>query len=353
MVLLAINKVTLNTMKQIILLLITLLFSSATLAEEAILYIRGLAEGATVYLDGEKIGKIDKKGRLIHKISTGRYHLRATKTGKVWDEVVDQRVVVTAPITNLSLIPLKVPLELSKFLDGYMTIIPGGIFEMGDLVGNGQDDEKPVHLVQVKPFRMGKTELPFSLYDQYLQATNQSPSEEKFGHANDHGWGREDRPAINISWDDAQAFITWLNKASQPEQPYRLPTEAEWEYAARAGTETDYWWGSEIGTNNANCPHCGSQWDDSKTAPVASFNPNPYGLYDTAGNVWEWVQDCYEASYNDAPSDSSAVAGRGCYRVIRGGSWYFGPRNVRVSNRNGYRANYRSNDLGFRLAQDL
>ena len=344
-------------MKQITLLLATLIFTTSTLAEDAVLYIRGLT-GTTVYLDGEKIGKIDQKGRLIHKTAAGQHHLRASKDGKVWNEAINQHVLITAPITNLNLGSSEVPLFLDSLLKGYMVPIPGGLFEMGDLTGNGDDDEKPVHLVQIQPFRMGKTELPFTFYDSYLKATNlkatnQKASNEKFEHANDHGWGRGDRPAINVSWDDAQAFIQWLNEATQPEKPYRLPTEAEWEYAARAGTETDYWWGNSIGRNNANCDGCGSQWDDKKTAPVASFQPNPYGLYDTVGNVWEWVEDCYSENYNNAPSDGSAVAGSGCPRVIRGGSWGNGPRGTRVSCRYWSGSVNRLFSLGFRLAQDL
>jgi len=238
-------------------------------------------------------------------------------------------------------------------LESAMITIPGGIFEMGDLTGNGEDNEKPAHRVEVKPFRMGKTEVPFTLYDSYLKATNQKAGDRKFERANDHGWGRGDRPAINVSWDDAQAFIQWLNEAAQPEKPYRLPTEAEWEYAARGGTETDYWWGNSIGSNNANCNGCGSPWDKKMTAPVASFQPNPYGLYDTVGNVWEWVEDCYSGTYNNAPSDGSAVARSGCFRVIRGGSWYSYPGYTRVSYRYWSWTSGRNNFLGFRLAQDL
>jgi len=336
-------------MKQITLLLITLIFATSTLAEDAILYIRGLTTGTTVYLDGEEIGKIDGKGRLIYKTAIGIYDLRATKDEKVWREVTDQVILVTAPITNLHLTPTKIPVTLYKMLSGYMVPIPGGLFEMGDLRGNGDDDEIPVRLVMVKPFRMGKTELPFTLYDSYL---NQKASDKKYGRANDHGWGRGDRPAINLSWEDAQRFIQWLNETTQPEKPYRLPTEAEWEYAARGGTETDYWWGNSIGNNNANCFGCDSQWDNKMTAPVASFQPNPYGLYDTVGNVWEWVEDC-KGDNNHAPVDGSMVASSDHYCVVRGGSWSNNPRNTRVSNRYKYRTYSRDNVLGFRLAQDL
>ena len=116
-------------------------------------------------------------------------------------------------------------------------------------------------------------------------------------------------------------------------KPYRLPTEAEWEFAARAGKETIYWWGNEMKSGMANCAGCGSQWDNKLTAPVGSFQPNPFGLYDTAGNVWEWVEDCDHDNYNGAPTDGSAwkkEGGGNCYmRVFRGGSWYNDVWNLR------------------------
>jgi formylglycine-generating enzyme required for sulfatase activity len=114
----------------------------------------------------------------------------------------------------------------------------------------------------------------------------------------------DDRPVENVSWDDIQEFLKRLN-ADNSGKPYRLPTEAEWEYAAPAGPTTPYWWGKEIGQGNANCEGCGSRWDNKETAPVGSFKPNPFGLYDTAGNVWEWVQDCWHDGYQGAPADGS------------------------------------------------
>jgi formylglycine-generating enzyme required for sulfatase activity len=106
------------------------------------------------------------------------------------------------------------------------------------------------------------------------------------------GWGTGNRPVINVSWKDAVAYAEWLSE--QTGKRYRLPSEAEWEYAAGAGTETKYWWGNEVGINRANCDGCGSQWDNKQTAPVGSFDANPLGLYDTAGKVFEWVQDCWK-----------------------------------------------------------
>ncbi len=117
--------------------------------------------------------------------------------------------------------------------------------------------------------------------------------------AADSGYGRDTKPVINVSWDDAQTYVAWLSKMTG--QTYRLLTEAEWEYAARAGTTTAYYWGDDIGKNNANCNGCGSEWDAKQTSPVGSFKPNAFGLYDMAGNVWQWVQDCYHDRYNEQP----------------------------------------------------
>ena len=160
---------------------------------------------------------------------------------------------------------------------------------------------------------------------------------------------------INISWQDAVEYTKWLS--GQTGKRYRLPSEAEWEYAARAGTETPYWWGNEMRPGIANCNGCGSPWDNKQTAPVGTFNPNPFGLYETAGNVWEWVEDCWHGNYNGAPADGSAwkeKSGGDCgQRVIRGGSWKFGPEALRTSYRPRADAGHREFGIGFRLAQDL
>ena len=138
---------------------------------------------------------------------------------------------------------------------------------------------------------------------------------------------------INVSWDDTQQYVAWLSRMTG--QPYRLLTEAEWEYAARAGTTTAYYWGDEIGKGNANCDGCGSQWDFKQTAPIGSFAPNAFGLYDMAGNVNQWVQDCYHDDYNGAPIDGSAWTSEDCSRrVVRGGSWYYSPLSLRSAIRN-------------------
>jgi formylglycine-generating enzyme required for sulfatase activity len=237
-----------------------------------------------------------------------------------------------------------------------MVVIPEGEFWMGsdrERDPEALDDELPRHRVRIaRSFALGRYPVTFAEYERFAKATGRDlPDDEQ--------WGRGNRPVIHVSWKDAVAYCKWLSE--QTRRRYRLPTEAEWEYAARAGTETRYWWGSEIGQDAkiwANCSSCGSEWDDKQTAPVGSFEPNDFGLHDTAGNVWEWVQDCWHDSYEGAPTDGHKAwgsEGRGdCgLRVLRGGSWDGGPGGLRSAHRGGDNPLGRTNDVGFRLAQDL
>ena len=166
----------------------------------------------------------------------------------------------------------------------------------------------------------------------------------------DESWGRGRRPVINVSWEDAVAYTAWLSEATG--ERYRLPSEAEWEYAARAGSVTKYSWGNEVGHNRANCYRCGSQWDREMTAPVGSFRPNVWGLHDMHGNVWEWVQDCWNGNYQGAPTDGAAWESGDCsQRVLRGGSWDYNPRYLRSANRTNDLTMYRNFTVGFRVAR--
>ncbi|HMV13423.1 MAG TPA: SUMF1/EgtB/PvdO family nonheme iron enzyme, partial [Nitrosomonas sp.] len=198
------------------------------------------------------------------------------------------------------------------------------------------------------PFEIGRYEVTFAQYDAFAKET-------QYPLPDDRGWGRGDRPVINVNWHDAQAYVQWLAKKTG--KKYRLPSEAEWEYVARAGTTTAYWWGEAIGQSNAVCNGCGSQWDNQQTAPIGSFKANGFGVYDTAGNVLEWTQDCWHDDYTDAPTDGSAWleqnGGHCSRRVLRGGSWNFGPQDLRSALRYGVIPSGVNVNIGFRVARDL
>jgi formylglycine-generating enzyme required for sulfatase activity len=225
-----------------------------------------------------------------------------------------------------------------------MVDIPAGTFRMGDLNGKGQPDEKPVHAVTLKGFRLMKHEVTFEQYNVYANAAGK-PLRSSVWPLEDEG--RSNRPAISVSWNDAQEFIAWLN--AQTGLRYRLPTEAEWEYAARAGSSTDYPWGDTFDASRANGSSTGS-------AAVGSFPANAWGLHDMIGNVSEWTQDCYVSSYAGAPVDGKARIGGSCqHRVIRSGGWAQPPPLrplMRVSKRSYAPDAYHDEVIGFRLAQD-
>lgn len=227
-----------------------------------------------------------------------------------------------------------------------MVIIPAGRFRMGDLHGEGDDNEYPVHEVVIAhSFALARHEVTFAEYDRFAKTTGRPLPD-------DEGWGRDQRPVVNVSWLDAHAYARWLSE--QTGQPYRLPTEAEWEYSARAGTESVYWWGDQVMTGFAVCDGCGSDWDGQKTAPVGSTRSNPWGVHDLSGNVDEWVQDCYQPDYRGAPRDGSAEQASGCsQRVMRGGSWFDIPRLIRPASRYRHPADSSRNSWGFRVALDL
>jgi formylglycine-generating enzyme required for sulfatase activity len=204
--------------------------------------------------------------------------------------------------------------------------------------------EGPQHEVSIaKPFAVGKFTVKFTEWDACTAAG-------ACAKANDDGWGRGNRPVIYVSWDDAKQYAAWLSRVSG--KTYRLLSEAEWEYAARAGTSTAYYWGDEIGKGNANCSECGSEWDGKQTAPAGSFKSNAFGLHDMAGNVSQWVEDC--ASYQQASSDGSANTTVYCgQRVIRGGSWSDSPQDLRSAYRSSVDLDNRVSVIGFRVARTL
>ena len=236
----------------------------------------------------------------------------------------------------------------SKLKDGgfgpEMVIVPAGTFWMGSKKGekNAREDEFPCHQVTMAhPFAIGRFPVTFEEYDRYCNATGKNKP-------NDQGWGRGTRPVIDVSWYDARTYCTWLSE--QTGQPYRLPTEVEWEYAARAGTDTAYWWGDDIGVNRANCDGSGSPWSGKQTSPVGSFPPNSFGLYDTAGNVSEWVRDNWHENYPRIPEFERALqSSYSDNKVVRGGSWYDRTDDVRCAIRDRDHPGIRNDLKGFRL----
>ena len=231
-----------------------------------------------------------------------------------------------------------------------MVWIPAGTFRMGDLQGGGDRDEQPVHEVLIKQrFAMSRYEITFAEYDRFAQATgSELPG--------DNGWGRGDRPVINVTWNDAVAYAKWLS--DQTGECYRLPTEAEWEYAARAGTETKYWWGNTASHEYANygqdkcCEGLAvgkDRWE--YTAPVGSFACNPFGVCDMTGNVWEWTCSEYEDKYSGKELTCIKSLGKNDAGpvVIRGGSWVGNPWYIRAADRFRGGVSARVIDFGFRL----
>jgi formylglycine-generating enzyme required for sulfatase activity len=231
-----------------------------------------------------------------------------------------------------------------------MVAVPGGDFTMGspDSEDGHTGAESPRHRVAIaRSFAVSRFEVTFDEWDACIaQGGCAHPP-------GDQGWGRGRRPVINISWDDIQGYLAWISRKTG--KSYRLLSEAEWEYAARAGTDTAYSWGDAVGRGHANCDGCGSQWDNKRTAPVGSFAANGFGLFDMHGNVWEWVQDCPSNSYDEAPQDGTAQTRPNCsYRILRGGAWGSNPRNVRSADRFGYASPHiRSSTYGFRVGRTL
>ena len=231
-----------------------------------------------------------------------------------------------------------------------MVVVPAGSFIMGSPANEAmrRSEEGPQHTVTIRqPLAVSKFELTIDEWDACAAHGGCTQQFDRYPAI-----GRY--PAAGVSWAEAKQYVNWIVKLTG--KPYRLLTEAEWEYAARAGTTTAYFWGDEIGEGNANCTFCGSQWDGTQTAPVGSFAANAFGLHDMHGNVWEWVEDCWHDSYaGNPPADGSAwTAGGNCnIGVIRGGSWNVFPQLLRSAYRDGITDNYRLSNLGVRVGRTL
>jgi len=275
-----------------------------------------------------------------------------------------------------------------------MVLIAGGTFQMGSPQDEaGRDSDEAEHTVTIgKPYAIGRCEVTRGEFSRFVAATGYRTSAEKgegckrwnaaanqVEQDKNLNWRNpgskpydDSHPVVCVSWDDAQEYIKWLNAdLGLPAGTYRLPSEAEWEYAARAGSQTAYFWGAAQPCGFANGADQTAQQTDSEligknwtfaacsdgyafTAPVGRFLPNGFGLYDTAGNAWEWVQDCYHDNYQGAPGDGSAWQQKDCkLRALRGGSWDSGPSSLRSANRNRSRPDGAVDSTGFRLARTL
>lgn len=225
-----------------------------------------------------------------------------------------------------------------------MVVLPRGSFTMGE---PGFGRRTPLHKVTIAyTFAVGRYDVTFEEWDACLADGGCGGYRPP-----DLGWGRGRRPVINVSWGNAQQYVAWLRRKTG--RQYRLLSEAEFEYVARAGSATAFWWGDDVGEGHANCRHCGSQWSGEQTSPVGSFKPNAFGVYDTAGEVTEWVEDRWNATY-EAPTDGRAwETGDQRRRVMRSGSWYNGPDFQHSSYRNADAPRVRNPKLGFRVAVTL
>jgi formylglycine-generating enzyme required for sulfatase activity len=277
--------------------------------------------------------------------------------------------VVPQPSQSNEFAPLKVFRD--RLADGSfgpeMVWIPAGSFRMGDIQGDGDSDEKPVHRVSVGRFAMGKYEVTVGEFRRFVKATGYKTDAEKQGSC--LSWSQafkwveganwrspgfsqaETHPVTCVSWNDGVAYAKWLSQ--QTGKQYRLPTEAEWEYAARAGTETKYWWGNKLGSNNANCWNSYCKDSFEYTAPVGSFAPNPFKLYDMLGNLWEWTCSEYESKYSGKEQRCAKNVNKNNRLSLRGGSWNYDEAGLRSANRDFRTPTFRDVLVGLRVARLL
>jgi formylglycine-generating enzyme required for sulfatase activity len=218
-----------------------------------------------------------------------------------------------------------------------MVEVPGGSFQMGS---NEDASEKPVHSVSIAAFSLSKYPVTIGEWKECVaaKACTYVPK------------GDDDLPVYNVSWNDAQRYVRWLSQRTG--KPYRLPTEAEWEYAARARTTSKYWWGNQLVPGKAACKGCGGNYQVDRPMKVGSFAANPFGLFDMTGSVAQWVADCWHRDYHGAPHNGAAWEAPVCtHHVLRGGSWKNDASYLRSSNRASYDTDVRYETHGFRVAR--
>jgi formylglycine-generating enzyme required for sulfatase activity len=352
--------------------------------------------GAKVYIDGAYEGEEP----VSVSLKPGTYSIVLKKAGYP-DASEDIRVEAGGAKTISIVMEKPAPPPVAETKTGDITrdpvtgmelvFVQGGCYQMGDAFGDGDADEKPLHDVCVNDFYLGKYEVTVGQFKRFVNETgyktdgekntggvsgcfafDQDDKEKNWNWRDWASWkkpnkyqdNRDDHPVSCVSWNDAQAFTDWLTRKGG--KSYRLPTEAEWEYAARGGKETKNYWGNDKDdacgyanvADRTKLPN-GSSWNQKHectdgyafVAPVGKFQPNAFGLYDMMGNVWEWCRDWYgERYYNDSPRNNPQGPSNGQYRVLRGGSWYFEPQFVRAAFRFRYVPAYRLSSYGFRLS---
>ena len=347
---------------------------------EFTLTIRSNVYSDQVWIDGRSYGSTPVSVQL----KRGSYSVRVSKSGY---EDYSERIELTRARTLQVQLQRKGPAPGDIIQDcsdcPKMVYIPAGSFRMGDIQGGGDSDERPVHRVSVGAFGLGQTEVTVAQFRAFADASGYKTEAEQgdgcYVYANG-SWDKrsnvnwrnpgfkqsDEEPVVCTSWNDAQRYIEWLS--TKTGEQYRLPTEAEWEYAARAGSETKYFFGNnsddmckygngaDLEAKKQNSGWVVVDCNDGhyRTAPAASFTANAFGIHDMHGNVWEWTQDCWNGSYEGAPSDGTAWLSGNCgWRVLRGGSWFGNPYFLRSANRGRGTTDYRVNYSGFRLARTL
>ncbi len=240
--------------------------------------------------------------------------------------------------TKQAALTLPRPAVVQTVSEPEMVMLPGAVFRMGS---NEDRSERPVHPVQVEPFLLAKSAVTVRQWQECVDAKVCTLVPK----------GRSDQPVTNVSWDDARQFASWLTGVTR--KRFRLPTEAEWEYAARAGTETRYSWGNAVLPGKASCKGCGEPVSIQNPPAIEAYPPNPFGLLGMGGGVAEWVADCWHHDYQDAPRNGAVTWDvPDCReRVLRGGSWVADAGSLRPSSRDYYDASVRYPTHGFRVAR--
>jgi len=248
--------------------------------------------------------------------------------------------------------PVTKPAKVVEFSDGLssggrgpkMVWIPAGAFQMGSPDSSNRVDERPRHEVTIKKFAISKYEITFAEYDRYAAAAGKR-------RPRSHGMDRKTTPVTGVNWDEAAGYAKWL--ARQTGKKYRLASESEWEYAASGGQVSPYWWGFDEKPGMAHCFACESPFNPTQPAKVGSFKPNQFGVHDTAGNVAEWVADCWHPSYNNAPTNGSVWTGGDCKtHVVRGGSFNSPPLSIRRTSRDKLSTVSRYEHVGIRVVRE-